>query len=211
MNIERFNELPLMGIVRGVEYADIEPLIETVIKAGLGAIEITMNTPGAKRIIREAARVSEGRIDVGAGTVLSRADLDEALAAGASFIVTPVLNKEVVGFCREKNIAVFPGALTPSEVWEAWKSGPTMVKVFPAGIFGPKYIKELKGPFNSIKVIAVGGVNSENAHDYFANGADAVAFGGSIFDLKLIKEKEFGTIEKSVARLVKAVKKAKNM
>ncbi len=205
MDTELFKELPLMGIVRGVSLDDTEELIEAVIGAGLGTIEITMNTPEAARMISKARDVAGGRIAVGAGTVLSKKDLDEALAAGATFIVTPVPDREVAVSCVERGIPVFPGALTPSEVLDAWDAGATMVKVFPCGLFGPKYIKELKGPFDKIKLMAVGGVRPDNVEEYFSCGADAVAFGASVFKKEWLEKKDFSSIGNLVAQFVKAV------
>ncbi|MFH1552233.1 MAG: bifunctional 4-hydroxy-2-oxoglutarate aldolase/2-dehydro-3-deoxy-phosphogluconate aldolase [Candidatus Omnitrophota bacterium] len=210
MNIDRFKELPLMGIVRGLDIDDTEPLVEEIIASGLETIEITMNTSAAAGIISKAVAVSNGRIAVGAGTVLSGADLERAVDAGASFIVSPACVEEVIRPCREKAIPVFPGALTPQEVLEAWKKGATMVKVFPAGIFGPKYIKELKGPFNDIKLMAVGGVRLENIAEYFSAGADAVAFGASVFKKEWLEKKDFTSIGKLVGEYVQAAREAKS-
>jgi 2-dehydro-3-deoxyphosphogluconate aldolase/(4S)-4-hydroxy-2-oxoglutarate aldolase len=206
MDIRKFSELPLMGIVRGVDEADIEPLIEAVIGAGLETIEVTMNTPGAAGIIKKAKSVAKGRIDVGAGTVLSTGDLDEALEAGASFIVMPALVEKVVTACVDKKIPVFPGAFTPREVLDCWNAGASMVKVFPSSMFGPRYIKELKGPYDSVKLMAVGGVRIENVDEYFSSGADAVAFGGSVFRKEWLDKKDFESIAGLVKEYVKLVR-----
>lgn len=206
MDVRNFDRLPLMGIVRGIDIADIDALIESVIQAELGTIEITMNTPHAPEVISRAKKVSKGRVDIGAGTVLSVDDAKKAVNAGATFIVMPACIKEVIVFCRKKRIPVFPGALTPHEVLNAWQEGATMVKVFPAGFFGPGYIKELKGPFEKIKLMAVGGVRPENVKDYFSSGADAVAFGASVFRKEWIKEKDFASITELVRRYVQTVR-----
>ena len=211
MGIERFDELPLMGIVRGVGTAEIGPLLETVIKAGLKTIEITMNTPGAADIISIAGDLSKGRIDIGAGTVLSTKDLDAAIEAGASFVVMPSFIKDVVCSCVDKKIPVFPGAFTPKEVFEAWEEGAYMVKIFPSGMLGPQYIKELKGPFDKVKLMAVGGVRPDNIADYFSCGVDAVAFGGRVFRKEWIAKGDFESIGDLVAQYVKEVKKAKDL
>jgi 2-dehydro-3-deoxyphosphogluconate aldolase/(4S)-4-hydroxy-2-oxoglutarate aldolase len=208
MDIGRFEKLPLLGIIRGISPDDIEPLVETAAGAGLRAIEITMNTPVASGLISRAIDVSGGRIDVGAGTVLSVKDLDEAVKAGASFIVTPSLVTSVADSCVRKKIPFFPGAFTPKEVLEAWQAGPCMVKVFPSGMFGPKYIKELKGPFDRIKMMAVGGVRPENIAEYFSSGADAVAFGASVFKKEWLEAKDFASIGKLIGEYVGEVKRA---
>ncbi len=208
MDLQRFKKLPLMGIIRGVEAPLIEPLIETIINCGLETIEITMNTPGAVALIKKAVLISAGRLMIGAGTVLGMEDLQNALEAGASFIVMPVLIPEVTAYCLKKKIPVFPGALTPQEIFNAWGAGATMVKVFPAGVFGPKYFKEIKGPFADIELMAVGGVRLENISEYFSSGASAVAIGASVFDKKDILAGNFNLIQHTLSLIVKEVKKS---
>jgi len=207
MNVAEFSKLPLMGILRGIEPVDIEPLLETVISAGLGSIEITMNTTGASDIIEKAFTVANGRIDIGAGTVLTKDALDSAISSGASFIVLPVYVKEVVDACRRSNIPVFPGALTPSEVYKAWGNGATMVKVFPASMFPPRYFRELKAPFDDVKLMAVGGVRIDTIADIFSAGADAVAFGASVFKKEWLQNKDWSSIGDLVAEYVREVRR----
>ncbi len=206
MNISKFKELPILGILRGITAEDIAPIAETCVSAGLQTIEITMNTGGAPDLIRKMVRESNGRLTVGAGTVLSVEDVKTALDAGATFIVSPVLVRDVVSFCKNKNIPVFPGALTPQEIYEAWEAGATMVKVFPSGFFGPTYFNEIRGPFDRIELPACGGVTAENVSDFFRYGASAVAFGGSIFKKEWLAAKKFDVIEREIKKLVDAVR-----
>lgn len=198
MNVINFKEKPILGILRGVDGSIIEPLVETVIEAGLGTLEITMNTAGASELIRKTKQIAAGRLALGAGTVLSMPDLKLALKSGATFIVMPVLVKEVMSFCVKKKIPVFPGALTPGEIYQAWNAGAAMVKVFPAKFFGPEYFRELKGPFNKIELLACGGVTSENLKNYFVSGASAVSFGASIFRKDWLENKDFKAIGRAV-------------
>lgn len=207
MDIKRFEQLPLLGILRGITEADVEPLVETVAGAGLGTIEITMNTPGAAVIIKKAVKAAGNKLVIGAGTVLSKDDFLAAVDAGASFIVMPACVEDVMDLCRKQKIPAFPGALTPTEVFNAWNAGATMVKVFPAGLFGPKYIKELKGPYDRIKLMAVGGVDMSNISEFFSCGADAVAFGASVFKKEWLEKKDFVSIGKLVKEYVNRVKK----
>jgi 2-dehydro-3-deoxyphosphogluconate aldolase/(4S)-4-hydroxy-2-oxoglutarate aldolase len=206
MDVARFRKTPVLGILRGVEADVIEPLAETVIKAGLGAIEIAMNTAGAPQLIEKMKRCSNARIDIGAGTVLDNKALGLALDAGATFIVTPVFVEDVVASCVKRNIPVFAGALTPSEVWRAWQAKATMVKVFPSGFFGPEYFKELKGPFNDMELLACGGVTPDNIGEYFRCGASAAAFGASVFRKEWLAVKDFVKIGNVVKEFVDKVK-----
>lgn len=204
MDVRVFKKKPILGIVRGVKENQIKSLIETVIEFGLETLEITMNTPGACELIKKAKQIAGGRLVLGAGTVLSMKDLKSALKSGATFIVMPVLIKDVVGYCVKNKIPVFPGAFTSQEIYQAWNAGATMVKVFPAKFLGPEYFREIKGPFNEIELLACSGVTSENMNDYFAAGASAVSFGASVFRKDWLENKDFKSIGQAVERLIKA-------
>ena len=209
MDVKIFKKQPIMGILRGVTIDEITPLIEALCAAGLQTVEITMNTPRALEIIRKAVDVSAGRITVGAGTVVNMDLLQDALGTGASFIVMPTLELNVMEYCTKHDIAVFPGAFTPQEVLNAWRSGATMVKLFPAKFFGPDYVRELKGPLNDVELLACGGVTPENMGEYFQAGAAAVAIGGSVFGRELLDKKDFSGIIDRVKKyidLIPAVK-----
>ena len=202
MDVAVFKKKPILGILRGATSDLIEPLLETVIEAGLGALEITMNTAGAGELIKKAKQVALGRLALGAGTVLSMQDLKVALKNGATFIVMPVLIKDVAKYCTKNNIPVFPGAFTPSEIYQAWDAGATMVKVFPAKFFGPEYFREIKGPFNNIQLLACSGVTPDNMQEYFSAGASAVSFGESVFRKDWLKNKDFKSIDQAVKEFV---------
>jgi 2-dehydro-3-deoxyphosphogluconate aldolase/(4S)-4-hydroxy-2-oxoglutarate aldolase len=205
MQLEAFRRKPLLGIVRGIEADAIAPLVRAAIAGGLESLEITMNTKGAGELIAAACRDAGGALAVGAGTVVDLDDLESALEAGASFIVSPTLVPEVVEACVERGIPVFPGALTPQEIHDAWRAGASMVKVFPAKSFGPEYFREIKGPFGEIPLLACGGISAGNLGDYARCGADAFAFGGSVFDLARIAAGDFEWIEAAVRALVDAL------
>ncbi len=202
MNIKEFKKLPVLGIVRGVPADCLEPLIEAVIAGGLKTLEITMNTKGAPALIKHAVKVAHGRLTIGAGTVLTEDDLSEAVDCGATFIVSPVLVPEVVDGCIEQQIAVFPGAFTPQEIYAAAQAGATMVKVFPAAMFGPAYIKEVKAPLNDIELLACGGVRPDTIKGFFTAGASAVGFGGSVFSKERFAAKDFKAIEEDIRKLL---------
>lgn len=202
MDISRFKKLPIIGILRGIRPEVIEPIIESCLSAGLGTIEIAMNSAAAGKLIRSAVAKAKGRLMIGAGTVLSIDLLKEACDSGATFAVMPTLVDDVMEYCVKNVIPVFPGALTPSEVMRAWNAGASMVKIFPAKLFGPDYIRELKGPFGKIEVLACGGVTKHNISTYFSSGADAVAFGGGIFKSEWIDNGSFGDIASAISELI---------
>ncbi|MDD5492121.1 MAG: bifunctional 4-hydroxy-2-oxoglutarate aldolase/2-dehydro-3-deoxy-phosphogluconate aldolase [bacterium] len=205
MDLAKFKQQPIMGIMRDVSMDIIDPLLETVIDSGLKTIEITMNTKNAEQLIRYAVKKAVSRLTIGAGTVLDLPTLQTALQAGATFIVMPTLVPEVVHYCVANKIPVFPGALTPQEIFNAWRSGATMVKVFPAKTFGPEYFKELKGPFKNIELLACGGVSPANLRIYISNGASAVSFGASVFRQDWLDNREFPSINRRISQYLAAL------
>jgi len=204
MDLEAFQRKPLMGILRGIQLDDLEPVVEHAIEAGLETLEITMNTTGASELIKHALDIADGRLVLGAGTVLDSVMLDAALEAGATFVVQPTFVEEVASVCVQRKIPVFPGGLTPTEVYTAWRAGAAMVKVFPAQVFGPDYFRELKGPFDDVLLLACGGVSSKTLAAYSRAGADAFAFGASVFREEWITRKEYGLIGNAIRELVAA-------
>jgi 2-dehydro-3-deoxyphosphogluconate aldolase/(4S)-4-hydroxy-2-oxoglutarate aldolase len=146
-----------------------------------------MNTEGAEQMIANAIKHYGNRLNVGAGTVCSVEDLEKAVNAGATFIVTPVMVRAVISKCVEMNIPVFPGAYTPTEIFEAWCMGASLVKVFPASTLGPDFIKSVKAPFPQIKLMPTGGINLNDISGYKKNGADAFGIGSPLFPCDLIE------------------------
>jgi len=205
-DLARFQEEPVLGIIRGVSEENFSEILATMISAGLRFAEVTLNTPNAPRLIEEASKSFSNSICIGAGTVTSLAEAQMAANAGASFIVAPTLNEEVAGFCRKLGLAYFPGALTPTEIEKAWNAGAAMVKVFPASQMGPEYFRIIKGPFEKVRLMAVGGIGPKNISDYLSAGADAVALGGSILSPSRMRNKEFSVIKKEIEVFLLAVR-----
>lgn len=188
---ERFSKVPVVGIVRGMPFSIISNLLAVYADAGLTTIEITMNTVGALDMIKFVIKNYGGRLNIGAGTVCTQQQLEQALAAGAQFIVTPIVNPAVISTCAESGIPIFPGAFTPTEIYTAWDLGATMVKVFPASKLGPDYIKEVKAPLDHIKLIPTGGVTLDNIKAFQQAGADGYGMGGSLFDKQMIANEDW--------------------
>jgi len=201
-----FNEVPVIGILRGIPMADIVHILPLCISAGLRTIEITMNSVDVKESIAYAIDSFEGQLNLGVGTVCSKEDLEKALSYGASFIVTPNLDEEVIRLCVNKEIPVFTGAFTPSEIYKAWKLGASMVKVFPVDNLGPSYIKNVLAPFENIKLLPTGGIDSSNVQDYFKAGACGVGVSGGLFNKQMILEKKWDALQYHIRKLVSTVK-----
>lgn len=192
---DSFSSVPIVGIVRNLSFDTVEKILPLYLSSGLTTIEITMNTPFAEDIIKFAVQKYKGQLNVGAGTVCNTHDLKVALDAGAQFIVTPILDAEVVKSCVSSNIPVFPGAYTPTEIYQAWQMGANMVKVYPATSLGPQYIRDVKAPLNQIKLMPTGGINLDNIHAFMAAGADGLGIGNQLFDKSFIKNEDWNGLE----------------
>lgn len=192
---DSFNAVPIIGIIRNLSFEIVEKILPVCITSGLTSIEITMNTPFADEIIKFATQKYEGRLNIGAGTVCNNQDLKLALDAGAQFIVTPILDAEVVKTCVSSNIPVFPGAFTPTEIYQAWKLGASMVKVYPATSLGPEYIRDVKAPLNQIKLMPTGGINLDNIQAFMKAGADGFGIGSQLFDKNMINNEDWDGLE----------------
>jgi 2-dehydro-3-deoxyphosphogluconate aldolase/(4S)-4-hydroxy-2-oxoglutarate aldolase len=205
-----FKQEPVLGIIRGVSESSLEGVLDSARDAGLKFLEITLNTEHALQLINSAVKKYEGSLCIGAGTVRTREQAEQSVASGAQFLVSPALNDEVASYCRDQALPYFPGALTPSEIEKAWQAGASMVKVFPASQWGPQYFREIKGPFEDILLMAVGGVTPDNIPAYFSSGASAVAVGGSVFSLSRMVNGEFSGIHDDLKEIMFAVIKNMN-
>lgn len=201
---DRFRDCPIIGILRGFDNDAVREMVRAACAGGLANIEITMNSPNAEDSIRVAIETVGDRANVGAGTVCSPDDLERALEAGASFIVTPVLVPEVVRICVDRKIPVIPGALSPTEIHTAWSLGADLVKVFPANHFGPRYLKDIKGPLPQIKIMPTGGIDATTIGAFRQAGADAFGVGGGLFAAAGAEDRDWGAIESEARRLVDA-------
>lgn len=192
---ERFERVPIVGIIRGLDLVTISEILPRYVSSGLTTIEITMNTEAAEDIISYAKSNFGESLNVGAGTVCTVDELNKALDAGASFIVTPILNIDVVTLCADAGIPIFPGAFTPTEIYNAWNAGASMVKVYPATSLGVDYIRDVKAPLNKIKLLPTGGVSKSNIKDFLAAGASGVGIGSQLFDKELVKNARWDDLE----------------
>ncbi len=176
----------VVAIARRLAPSDVPAIADGLVAGGIRAFELTLNEPEdeALRALEAAAghvASSGSPIEIGAGTVLSIASAQRAIDAGATFLVSPHLDVEVVGWAGERGIPMLPGAATPTEVLAAWRAGAAAVKVFPASSLGPTFLRELHGPFPDIPLQPTGGITVENAGDYIRAGAIAVGMGSWLF------------------------------
>lgn len=169
-------------------------------RGGARIIEVTFTVPQAGEVIARLRRQAP-EVLIGAGTVLSPAQAEEAVRCGVEFIVSPIVEAEVVEWCRERGVYVVPGASTPTEVSRALRLGVHLVKIFPADVLGgPAYVRALRGPFPELRVLPTGGVDLHNVADYFRAGATAVGVGGALFPEEALLKGDYARIEELAGR-----------
>lgn len=177
---------------------------DAAIKGGFRAIEIPFSFAEASKAIAKLATNED--LLVGAGTILTRAQVSEAVNAGARFVVSPCVLPEVIEAAHELQVAIIPGAFTPTEIYMAHSLGADIVKIFPAVKFGPEYLKAVRGPLPNIPIMPTSGVDASNVKEWFRTGAVAVGAVGSVFDSELIRNGDWNEITKRAREFMKAVR-----
>lgn len=168
----------VIAIGRRLDPASVPSIASALLRGGVRAFEITMNSDGALDVIRALARrFGPDELLLGAGTVLTLEEAESAVAAGAQFLVMPHLDAGLVRWAAERGLPAFPGCLSPTEILDAWRAGAAAVKVFPASAVGPAFVRELRGPLPQIPLVPTGGVSVDNAASFIAAGAIAVGMG----------------------------------
>jgi len=203
-NWEAFYRAPIIGILRNYPAAVVRELTLAAMRGGLTTLEITMNSPDAPALIRLARDVTGEALNIGAGTVCTREDLDRARKAGAEFIVTPVLVPEVIAACKDHGLPVFPGAYSPTEIYQAWTLGADMVKIFPADQLGPAYLRSIKAPLPQIRLLPTGGVTLESLPEFARAGADGFGIGSPLFAKARVEAEDWAWIEARARQFVAA-------
>jgi 2-dehydro-3-deoxyphosphogluconate aldolase / (4S)-4-hydroxy-2-oxoglutarate aldolase len=210
---EVVNHIIDSGVVAVIRMKDTNRLlkvIEAVRSGGVKSIEITMTVPGAIEIIHQLSKVVPPDVLIGAGTVVDEETAGKVIEAGAKFVVGPVLNLGIVSLCVKRGIPVMPGCYTPTEILAGWKAGADIIKVFPATSLGPKYIKDLRGPFPDIRLMPTGGVTIDNVGEWIIAGACAVGIGSDLLDKKAIDEERYEVLTERASRMVHNVQAAKS-
>lgn len=168
---------PVIAILRAPTAARFAEVTAVLHDSGITAVEFTLNSPGALDALRECAGSAH---PVGAGTVLTAVDAARAVDAGAAYLITPTVCREVITEGLRMGVPVICGAFTPTEIHSAWQAGATMVKVFPASIGGPGYLKAIRGPLNEIPLVPTGGIGLADARAYLDAGAKALGMGSPL-------------------------------
>ncbi len=206
--LTRLMEGKLVAVVRLDSGEQLLRVAEALREGGIDAIEFTVSTPGAVDMIKEATARFGGDVLMGAGTVLDPETARAAILAGAEFIVTPALRPSTIEMCKRYGKPIIPGAFTPTEILTAWEAGADMVKVFPASLGGPGYLKAVLAPLPQLRLVPTGGVSAENAADFIKAGATALGVGGKLVDKKAVDRGDWAAITAEAAALVKVVREA---
>jgi 2-dehydro-3-deoxyphosphogluconate aldolase/(4S)-4-hydroxy-2-oxoglutarate aldolase len=199
----------VIPVIRASSQEEALAVIEAIAAGGITTIEVTMTVPNSIELI---AKLSTERDDllVGAGSVLDPEMARECIAAGAEFIVSPATDFDTIVLCNETETVVIPGALTPTEIVNAWDAGADFVKVFPAdSMGGAKYLRSLKAPLPHIRLFATGGVTQTTAADFIKAGAEAIGVGADLADLKAIREGRASEITAAARKYVEIVAEAR--
>ena len=208
-NLASIKACGVVAVLRADRPDALVQVAQAIGRGGIGAVEITMTTPGALDVIGECANRLGDEILLGAGTVLDPETARAAILAGAEYIVTPTLNPDVITLCRRYDKVIIPGALTPTEILTAWECGADIVKVFPATAVGPRYFKDVKAPLPQIDLMPTGGVDLDNAGDFIREGACAVAVGGNLVDKAAVAAGEWHVLTDTARKYVDAVRNAR--
>ncbi len=210
--IQKILDEKLIVIVRGLEKEKMIPLAEAMYEGGIRLIEVTYAANGSipdevtAECIRSISEHFKGEMLVGAGTVLTPAQVELTKAAGGSFIISPNVNESVIKKTRELGMVSMPGALTPTEIENAHEYGADFVKVFPVSTLGPEYLKAVRAPLSHIRLLAVGGVDQHNLKDYLKAGVCGFGMASNIVDKKAVAEGNYAAITELAKCYVEAVK-----
>lgn len=205
--IERIKTERAVAVIRTDSVDRALSAAKAATAGGFRVIEITFSFPEASNAIAKLAENSD--LLVGAGTILTRDQVHEAVAAGARFLVSPCVLPEVIDAARELKVAIIPGAFTPTEIYTAYSLGADIVKIFPAVKFGPEYLKAVRGPLPQIPIMPTSGVDASNVAEWFRSGAVAVGAVSTVFDPALIQRGDWDALTKRARDFMEAVRNAR--
>jgi 2-dehydro-3-deoxyphosphogluconate aldolase / (4S)-4-hydroxy-2-oxoglutarate aldolase len=209
--LRRIVEGGIVAVVRFEASAPLVNVVKSLAAGGVTAAEVTFTVPDAIDVIRDARREVGDRLVLGAGTVLDPETARAAILAGAEFIVAPTVNLDVIRLCRRYDKAVMPGAFTPTEVLTAWEAGADVVKIFPADVGGPPYLKALHGPLPQVRLMPTGGVDLATAEAFLKAGASCLGIGSALVDPKAVANGDFDRIRELAAQYTAIVRRLRSM
>lgn len=190
-----------VAVIRMEDPSKLLKVVEALYEGGLFMSEITMTLPNALKVTEEVSEKVPDEVIIGVGSVMNAETAQNAIDAGAKFVVSPITKKEIIQTAHKNNLPVIPGAFSPTEIQTAHEMGADIVKVFPADVVGIKYFKSIKAPMPHLKLMPTGGVTLDNAGEWLLNGAEAVGIGSALLDKDAIKNEDYSKL-KSNAKLL---------
>ena len=203
------SECGVVAVIRAPSKELLTDITRALLAGGVISIEVTMSTPDAIAGIEMLARQFGDQALIGVGTVLKPETARDAIAAGAKFVVSPAFDPEVVAVANREEVAVIPGAFTPTEILRAWNGGADVVKVFPSTALGPGYFKDVLAPLPFLKLTPTGGVDAKNAGAWIKAGAVCVGAGSSLVSKDAMQNRDWNAISDNAKAFVAAVKAAR--
>jgi 2-dehydro-3-deoxyphosphogluconate aldolase/(4S)-4-hydroxy-2-oxoglutarate aldolase len=207
--LKRIAELGLLAVLRAPDPAGARRSVDALVEAGVLGIEITYSTPDVASVIAGVKQSYGDEVLVGAGTLVTHAQVSEAAEAGASYLVSPGLDDEVVASMRATGLPAMAGVLTPTEVMRGMRLGVDVMKLFPGSLGGPSYLRSLRGPFPDVPFMPTGGVSADNVGDWLAAGAIAVGAGSELASAGDISSGDFAGIREKGRRFLAAIRGAR--
>ena len=201
--------LGVVAVIRVKDPGKLRAVVDAMAEGGVRALEVTMTVPGAVDLIRALAPSLPADCLLGAGTVTDLATARAVIDAGACFVVGPVFRPDVIAVCHEHDVAAMPGCFSPTEIFAAHECGADIVKVFPATMLGPQFLKDVRAPLPQVKLMPTGGVTLDNAGDWIRAGAVAVGLGSALLDATAIDSSRFDVITANARRVVANVAAAR--
>lgn len=171
---------PVIAVLRAIQASDYDAVVDVLAENGVRSIELTLSTPGTFEHLPTLLARAGSEVEIGIGTIVNAAQAQRAIDAGARYLVTPIVNLDVIALAVAAGVPVFPGGLTPTELYSAWDAGATAVKIFPAETVGPQYGSHLRGPFPDLQFVPSGGIGLDDIPAWLAAGATAVSLGGPL-------------------------------
>ncbi|OAS84736.1 MULTISPECIES: bifunctional 4-hydroxy-2-oxoglutarate aldolase/2-dehydro-3-deoxy-phosphogluconate aldolase [Metabacillus] len=209
--LDKIKENGIVAVIRGAEPENIVPIARALKAGGVKTLEITVETPRVLELIQRVSSEMGDEVIVGAGTVLDPETARSAIMAGAKFIFSPTVNIETIKITKRYGVISIPGALTPTEILTAYENGADIIKVFPANVFGPSYLKDIHGPIPQIPLMPTGGLDVHNVGEYIKAGAVAAGIGSSLVNTKkLMNDQYFIDLEQKATLFVEAVRNARD-
>lgn len=207
--LQRVLDAGIVAVVRSSDSQQLVDVARALAEGGVTVMEITFTVPGALEVIRQVRAALGDRVLLGAGTVLDPETARAALLAGAEFIVAPALSFDVIRLCRRYDKLVMPGAFTPTEILAAWEAGADIVKVFPADVGGPNYLKAVRGPLPQVRLMPTGGVDLQTAAAFLKAGACCLGIGSQLVEPKAVADRNFDRLRDLARQYVNIVRQAK--